>query len=319
MERNFKVAKSEAGERIDKWLCKKMPNASRNQIKKLINGGKVLVNKRRVVIAGWKLDAGDDVVVKGPVLQSPLPPRERVRERGVCAISTSRIKIYHEDRDIIVVEKPVGIISSPADKSEVQRDTMLGRVQGYLRRKHGGKASFVAAMHRLDAQTSGVMVFALSKIGQRLEDQFRRHTIRREYTAIVMGRIEKSNGVINAPLEKGEFGYGRKVAKAQDGQGKEAVTEFSVKERYLNATLLNIRVRTGRTHQIRVHLAGIDHPLVGDTIYGSEHEVAVPIEFKRQALHAHMLGFHHPANGKKMAFSSNLPTDMKDLIDQLRQ
>lgn len=391
MEHTFTVTSAEAGERLDKWLCAKLPQFSRHQIKSLLDGGRVLVNRRRVVIAGWEVEEGDDIELRLPPsfertpsapagppdeMRPPLemaagaarpsfdraegleersgirssleryferqqqrrhappaadraePPRghrrekgkDRGRERGRGGQARNiHLRVYHEDRDVIVVEKPAGLLSVPPDEKDLHQESLLAEIHAYLKRRHPGREhSFVAPLHRLDAETSGVMVFALSKEGQKLEHQFRDHSIRREYTAVVSGQIEEGEGIIDIPLEKGDFHGGKKVRRAEPGQGKKAVTEFRVKERYHNATLVELRVRTGRTHQIRVHLAEKGHPLLGDKLYADRAAGGVPASH-RHALHAHVLGFRHPSTKKKYAFHSPIPKDLKKLIDELRE
>jgi 23S rRNA pseudouridine1911/1915/1917 synthase len=375
MDGSRKVSSEEAGERLDKWLCRKTPGLSRKQVKAALDSGKVFVNSRRIVIAGWELEDGDEVELRAPrdfldrveagvadaeagaaAPQGQGARRDEVRQhashRGVNAslerhlarrkhahkkaykrdagreeASSTRIKVYYEDRDVIVVEKPGGLLSVPSDKRD-DRDSMMDRVRAYLRRRYRhGKSSFVQPLHRLDSETSGIMIFALSKAGQSLSSQFRSHSVQRSYEAIVYGRVETENGVIDRPLEKGDFGGGQKVRDAGEGSGKRAVTEYRVKERYRNATLLDVSVRTGRTHQIRVHFASEGFPIVGDSLYAKEYmdrypelsdEVDRTLGFRRHALHAATLGFKHPASGKKMSYRSPMPEDMKALLDSLR-
>jgi len=358
---NFKISGKDDGQRLDRLLQENLPQQSRKQVKSLLDAGCVLVNGRRVVIAGWEICDGDEVEVRDLRAQARAEPEAQrpgsapnrtgfvAEARGVSASidrhlarrkvrrkrdrhakpekEPVRVKVYHQDRDIIVVEKPGGLLSVPKEKSGSD-DSMLGRVRSYLRRKYAqGKASFVSPLHRLDAETSGVMIFALSKTGQRLTDQFRNHSIQRTYQAVVMGRIERENGVIDRPLEKGDFGEGRKVRSAERGQGMKAITEYRVKERYEEATLVEASVRTGRTHQIRVHFASEGHAILGDNLYAKELEQKYPevmdevdrlLGFKRHALHASYIGFKHPAGGRKMTFNSPTPDDMASLIDWLR-
>ena len=368
MEKKFHIQGKEEGERLDKVLCLKLPKYSRKQIKNLLDGGKVLVNNRRVVIAGWNLESGDEVTVKidekprfesdknevAKSAQQKGSTRNKFAKdkstssgssRGIVSVSKSldkflnkkkpeaafsrgekplpehvkgRLKIYFEDKDLIVVEKPANMIAVPHEdgKGGAKGKTLMDDVRAYMRRKHKGSGgSFVAPLHRLDAETSGVMIFALSNTGKRLERDFKDHSIRREYSAVVCGKIVGEQGVIKKALEKGEFRGGQKIRIAEGEEGKPAVTEFSVVERYGDATLVDLRVRTGRTHQRRVHMASIGHPLIGDRVYG---EGKGATRFPRQALHAKTLGFKHPRGGKKMLFKSPLPRDMKNLIDEFR-
>lgn len=368
-EYSFEVTKTDAGSRIDKWLTHKM-GLPRGRIKSLLDAGRVQVNRRRVLIAGWELEEHDHVMVRVPkeVPQEkpaqkpaqaprrekpPEPQKEKVRVSALRNIGkptllyqslskkerapkkdkrSSRkkrdkrgggraedregfLKVYHHDKHLLVVEKPAGLLTIPQKGSD--HPHLLGRIKAFLRRKYAkGKHSFVKPLHRLDSETSGVMVFALSKDGERLSKQFRNHTINRRYIAIVHGAVEREQGSIKADLEKGSFGEGRKVRVAKETAGKQARTDFRVKERYAKASLLDIIVASGRTHQIRVHLAHESHPVIGDKIYHDERQKQIP--FPRHALHAHALGFRHPVTGNRMSFNSPLPADMKQLVDDLR-
>lgn len=299
MKYQYIVGKGESGNRIDRFICAKLPNFSRKKIKGLLDSGSVFVNNRKVVIAGWELAVGNKVEVV-------------VSETGKT-VSRRRLHVYYEDRDLIVVEKPAGLISVPTEKNG---ESLVSEIHAYIKRRHPNyKRSFVLPLHRLDAETSGVMVFALSREGEKLEYQFRDHKIKREYIAIVKGQVKGDGGIIDSPLEKGTFGGGKKVREVGSGLGKKAVTEYQVKERYSDATLLDIKVRTGRTHQIRVHLAGKGHPILGDKLYFENEDSPL---INRQALHALTLGFTHPVSGKKLTFRSNIPHDMKEVIDKLR-
>ena len=235
---------------------------------------------------------------RGNLARSPGLPRHRY------------LDILFEDRDLIVVNKPAGVLAEP--KAGSPHETLQSMLRGYLQRKYKeSRGSFVRLLHRLDTETSGVMVAAKSKVGEQLEYAFREHTLDRCYDAIVCGRVEKDSGVIDLPLEKGDFGEGRKVQVSESG--KRAITEYRVLERYAKATWLEVRVRTGRTHQIRVHLAHIHHPVVGDKRYGGGE-----IHFARQALHARVLGFKHPRTKAKVRFEAKPPEDLQRLIDLLR-
>ncbi len=289
------VGPDEKGLRLDKWLVKHHPAVSRKKIKQWIDTGKVFIGSKKVVIANWELRVGD-----------------RVRVEAAGGSKRSFVSVYFEDRDLIVVEKPAGVLAEV--KVDSARDDLVSQVKQYLKRKHPGiRGSYVKPLHRLDAETSGIMVLAKSKAGEGLEDQFRQHAIRRSYLAVVEGQVEKEQGLIKQDLEKGEFGAGKKVKIVRNGTGTKAITEFRVLERYPNATLLQIDVQTGRTHQIRVHLEFLGHPILGDKTYGG-----YALDFPRQALHATILGFRHPVTGKKLQYKSPLPTDLQELIDRLR-
>lgn len=369
-EHNFNVPKRDAGSRIDKWLTKAL-RLPRNKVKHLLDNGRILVNDRRVVIAGWELEVGDRVTARipserrvaepeseKPPQQAPKPRRKReeyhrpvdrvrrsaFRNIGKPTLSYEKertlkdearglqkkkgrkqrrkkekikyLKVYHQDKHIIVVEKPAGLLTVPQKGSE--HPHLVDQVKAFLKRKYPhAKHSYVQPLHRLDNETSGIVVLATSKAGEKLTQQFKNHTVNRRYLACVHGTVEKQEGMIEAPLEKGRFGKGKKVRPAQGGEGKFARTNYRVKERYTKATFLDVSVTTGRTHQVRVHLASKGHPLIGDKTY-AEHHHHQAIPFSRQALHAHVLGFRHPVTGKRMTFHSPLPDDMKKLLDELR-
>ncbi len=300
----FIATKGDAGKRLDLWLCVKLKKTSRRQVKKMLDDGRVFLNGKRVVIAGWEVNAGDT---------AEIATAEHAHARARQRVAQHHLHIYFEDRDLIVVEKPAGLVTAASDEREGD-GTLVDLVRGYLHRRFRKSAgSFVKPLHRLDRDTSGVVVFAKSKEGGKLDEQFRRHAIRRRYAAVVEGVVRQDAGIVDAPLEKGTFSGGRKVKIAKTGEGNSARTRFTIRERYSKITLLEIEVETGRTHQIRVHMASIGHPLVGDKLYGSH------VKFSRHALHATLLEFRHHETRKKLEFQSPLPDDLRQLIDRLRR
>lgn len=355
--RQFIVSSGEAGERLDKWLVRKIPELSRNQIKQMLDRGKVLINARRVLIAGWEVEEEDEVEIRmiesspavsvdsvaTPNIGTPthakfsfsieardLPkPRigheaSRVAKRRESAASVSasgapasgpvHLDIVFEDRDILILNKPYGVLTEP--KTDSPHNDLLTMVRQYLREKHG-KNSHVKLVHRLDRDTSGILAVAKSKVGEQLESQFRSHTVNRQYVAFLEGRVEQEEGKITFPLEKGNFEGGRKV-RVIDGEhpgreGMKATTQFRVLERYKNATMVSALVSTGRTHQIRAHFEKLGHPLIGDRVYGKS-----STDFSRHALHATLLGFKHPGTKKRLRFEIKLPKDLQTLQDRLR-
>lgn len=333
--RQFIVKEGEQGGRLDLWLKAKMPEFSRGQIKHLLDQGKILVNHRRVLIAGWELRPEDRVEVRFPLLGVPAVEEEseqthlrqsrgqQVRQQtGNSILQQARhsigrgrefpLNVLFEDRDIIVVEKPAGVLTEP--KHDSPHPHLLGMIRNYMKRRYQeSKGSFVKLLHRLDKDTSGVLVAAKSKVGEQLEEQFRSHRVERHYLALVEGRVEKEEGTIDLPIEKGDFHGGRKVRVVAEGAGgMKALTRFRVQERYANVTLVAVQVSTGRTHQVRVHFAELGHPLVGDAVYGGK------IPFARHALHASFLGFQHPRTKKSISFETKPPADFLTLIDDLR-
>lgn len=301
--KELNVANKDSGSRLDKYLVSKL-NMSRNDIKGLIDCGRVIVNGRRVVIAKWNVNEGDKISIKLDGWTG--------KSRGRQKLINDFVEVVFEDRDIIVVEKPAGAIVQMGKRKEGH--TFVDSIKAYLKRKTKGKASFVEPVHRLDRETSGLMVFAKSKTGEKLTEQFKKHDTGRSYLAVVEGAVNKENGKIDVPIKKGDFGYGRKAGIVRNGEGFRAITLFRVIERYKKATFVQLDLHTGRTHQARVHMASLGHPILGDKIYGRSGEVSFP----RQALHSYLLTFKHPASGKVMKFKSGLPKDMAELVDVLR-
>jgi 23S rRNA pseudouridine1911/1915/1917 synthase len=302
----FKVPENLAGERLDRVL-QAFAGISRKKAKSLLDRGFVFVNGRKVVIASWELRQGDRLEIK-----------EEGEGRSADA-EPYYLKVVYEDNALLVVEKEAGI---SCERSPIAtKPTMTAVINAYFKRKYPHlKHHYLGLVHRLDTETSGLMVYTKTKEANRITDQFKRHTIRRKYLAVVEGRIEEGGGKIESFLKKSDLlKGGRKVALSTPESGRRALTKFRVLERYPNATLAEVELNTGRTHQIRVQMASIGHPVIGDKIYGrGEIHHAPTTHFPRQALHASFLGFHHPVTHQKMEFRSELPRDMRRLVDKLR-
>ncbi len=291
--------------RLDIWLVKRKLYGSRQAAKAALDAGRVRVGGRRVVIAKWALKTGDAVNVS----RSALSNRAREKIAG-----ERKIDVLYEDTDLICVNKPAGVAVVEASHSAPL--TVVDLVRAYLRRKYpNSRGTYVKALHRLDVETSGAVLLAKSKIGEQVGGQFKTHSIDRRYIAVVAGAVGEEEGTIAMSVVKGEFGHGKKVAPAPLGEGRRAVTHFRVEERYRDATLLKLRVETGRTHQIRVHWASLGHPLLGDKLYGPASSIKVP----RLALHAEYLKFYLPESGKKVECRAPMPKEMQTIIDQCRE
>lgn len=294
----WRVKKSEHGMSLENFIYKQLGEWSHGQVKKAIDGKRAFVNGRNIFISKWNVKAGDAVQfvpAKNTQTQATLPGG---RYRFV--------DVLFEDDAVIVALKPAFV--------DEEQFTLM--VRDYIRRKFSGSSlPYIGQMHRLDKETSGAMVFTKKKAANTLADQFRAHTIGKQYLALVNGRVDKDEGVIRKAIEKGFFDEGRKVRVAEDeGEGKRAVTEYRVIERYDHATLLRVRIATGRTHQIRIHMADLGHPIIGDKLYGNEKGMP----FKRQALHAEILEFKHPITHKHIKVIAPIPQDLKMLIEKLR-
>jgi 23S rRNA pseudouridine1911/1915/1917 synthase len=295
----WRVKRSEHGVTLENFIYKQLGDWSHKQVKDAIDKKRAFVNGKNVFISKWNLKR-NDLVIFAPA-QNDLPENRQIGSRYKF------VDVLYEDTYIILANKP----------AFVDHESLAGTVQEYLKRKNKEKSfPYVGQLHRLDKETSGVMVFTKKKIANTLADQFRSHTIRKVYLALVEGQVNQEQGQIKKAIEKGHFDEGKKVRIAEDeAEGKKAETHYRVVERYEKVTLLHVEIKTGRTHQIRIHMADIGHPLVGDKLYGKQGG----LPFKRQALHAEMLEFFHPITNKKTKITAPLPKDMKTLIDKLRE
>jgi 23S rRNA pseudouridine1911/1915/1917 synthase len=296
MQYKWRVKNKERGLSLENFIYKQLGDWSHSQVKKAIDHKRAFINGKNVFVSKWNLKP-NDLVQFAPV-ENESPRADGGRYKFV--------DVLFEDAYIIVASKP----------AFVDYEDFMQTIQGYLKRKNKGQGyPYVGAMHRLDKETSGAMVFTKKKIANVLAEQFRNHTIQKFYLALVEGRVEQDEGIIKLAVEKGQFEEGKKVRVAEDEDaGKRAITQFRVVERYAKASLLRVQILTGRTHQIRIHMSHIGHPLVGDKLYG----IASGVVFKRQALHAERLDFKHPVTNKKMKIVAPVPQDMQRLIDELR-
>jgi 23S rRNA pseudouridine1911/1915/1917 synthase len=234
---------------------------------------------------------------------------------GRYRIRTS-LSVLHEDADCIVVDKPAGLLSLPT--AEREKDTLLSRVSAYLQHRYG-RRPYVGVVHRLDKETSGALLFARSREALRtLQELFKRHAIEREYVALVEGALPEA-GTLDADLLRDRGDRRRGVARPGE-KGLRAVTRYRTLERLPGASLVSVRLETGRTHQIRVHFAAADHPVLGDAVYGepvrrSLGEGLAP----RQMLHARTLGFAHPRTGEAVLCEAPLPQDFSGVLETLRR
>jgi len=313
-ELKFSVSPAESGDRLDIFLSKKGAFVTRSQVKRAIDEGQVTVNGVEVKPA-CHLRNGDMVIV-------------RKKEPEECGLVPEEIPldIIYEDAHILVVNKPYGMVVHPAagNRSGTLVNALLfhcGDLSGIGGVKRPG------IVHRLDKNTSGLMVVAKSDAAHSgLAKQFKKHLVKKTYRAIVHGDMKKEEGIIDLPI--GRHPVDRKKMSTNSRRGKASLTRWRVEERYNIATLLAVRIETGRTHQIRVHLNVMGYPVVGDAVYGNSKkrieavkdnvQRAVLRKIHRQALHSSELCFHHPITGDLMEFSSPLPDDMVQVCRELR-
>jgi 23S rRNA pseudouridine1911/1915/1917 synthase len=321
---NFKADKGQEPLRIDKYLMNRIEGATRNKLQQAINAGLVLVNTKEVR-PNYKVKALDEIIV-----YSDMSPDET----DVIAQNIP-LNIIYEDEYLMVINKPAGMVVHPGSGNYT--GTLLNGVAYYLQKQQPELSEEslprFGLVHRIDKNTSGLLVLAKTdKAMSQLAKQFYDHTIKRQYIALVWGDMEKDSGTIIAHV--GRHTRFRKLFEAYpDGEhGKEAITHYKVKERLGYVTLVECVLETGRTHQIRVHMKFIGHPLFNDDFYGGDKIVKGTVYAKykqfvencfaicpRQALHAQTLGFVHPITHNDMFFEAELPSDMDQLIEKWRK
>ena len=304
-----RIADGAHGWRLDRALAQAVPTLSRERLKALIATGNVL-DPRGVPVrnASQKISAGEIFSVSIP---EPAPSDNEAEPIP--------LKVVYEDHDLIVVDKPVGLVVHPAagNPDGTLVNALLHHCAGQL--SGIGGVARPGIVHRIDKDTSGLIVAAKhDRAHEGLARQFKEHTIDRRYQAIVAGIPTQGEGVIEAPL--GRSSANRKKIAIVPG-GKHAITRYRLVQPLKEAALVECRLETGRTHQVRVHMASIGHPLLGDQVYGRSRPAHRPVletlGFRRQALHAARLGFMHPINNEALSFDSEMPADMRELMTQL--
>lgn len=314
IDKQFTVDHSQSGQRLDTFLPQNDPSLSRSQVKRIIEEGDVLVNDRTPK-PSQRLKEGD-------VIQLNLKPAKE----AVAVPQEIPLLIIYEDEAIIVVNKEAGMVVHPAPGNYDQ--TLVNALLFHCHDLSGiGGVLRPGIVHRLDKGTSGLIVAAKSDAAHRiLAAQFKNHEVDKTYLALVWGNIKGDQGEIILPV--GRHPGDRKKMSTKSRRGRDAITYWKVRERYGVATLLDVKIKTGRTHQIRVHLSDRGYPVVGDAVYGNASKIrtvtdtSLKAEFKalnRQALHAARLSFVHPASGKKIFLEAAMPDDMTRLCEQLRK
>jgi 23S rRNA pseudouridine1911/1915/1917 synthase len=287
--------------RLDKLVAEQF-GLSRRAAQEAIRNGRIDVQGERSDEPGREVEPGV------PIAFFPSRPKAR-KVHG-------RLSILHEDAYVLIVNKPAGILTLPTVDRE--RDTLLARASRYLALRHGGRP-YAGIIHRLDKDTSGALALARSPQSLRaFQKLFKSHDIERQYLAVVEGLVRRESGTIDLPLVPDRGDLRRGVAREPD-TGRRAVTHYRVIERFGSiATLLACWLETGRTHQIRIHLAEIGHPVVGEPVYRSRDAARSKARFHRQALHAQTLGFRHPVTDEDVCVEAPLPSDLAALLADLR-
>jgi 23S rRNA pseudouridine1911/1915/1917 synthase len=303
------VAPASAGWRLDRALAAAVPTLSRERLKALIASGRVAGPLGLVRDPAVKAVAGAYKVT----VPEPEPAHNEAQDIP--------LEIVFEDDHLLIVDKPAGMVVHPAagnfDGTLVNAllHHCAGRLSGI-----GGVAR-PGIVHRIDKDTSGLLVIAKTdRAHEGLAGQFARHSIERRYLAVVSGLPNPVAGSVDAPLARSSANR-QKMAIVEDGRGKRAVTHYRMLTPLREAALVECRLETGRTHQVRVHLTSLGHPLIGDPVYGrtrsAHRELLKSLGFHRQALHAAELGFDHPVTGETLSFKSDVPSDMQELLSAL--
>ena len=301
MREEYFVTEETAGDRIDKFLAEQYENLSRSFLQKLLKSGEVMVDGRPVK-ASYKVAEGDLISFEVPEAVEPEIVPEDIP-----------LDILYEDHDVILVNKPKGMVVHPA--AGHYTGTLVNALMFHCKEDLSGINGVLrpGIVHRIDMDTTGVIIACKNDLAHNsIAAQLKEHSITRRYQAIVHGALKDDEGVIDEPI--GRSPKDRKKMAVNYNNGKSAVTHYKVLTRFTDFTHIECRLETGRTHQIRVHMASIGHPLLGDAVYGP---AKCPYKLQGQTLHAGILGFVHPRTGEYMEFSAPLPEYFEELLRKL--
>ena len=286
--------------RLDAYISSKETNLSRTNVQRLIEEGNILVNGQKKKIS-YKVQIGDNIEINIP----------EAKETSIKAENIP-VEVVYEDNDIIVVNKPKGMVVHPANGNP--DGTLVNAIMAMCKGSLSGIGGEIrpGIVHRLDKDTSGLLIVAKNDLAHiNMSNQIKDRQVKKIYIALVKGNINEDEATINMPIGRSTKDR-KKMAVRKDG--KEAVTHFKVLKRYKDYTLLKVKIDTGRTHQIRVHMAEIGHPVVGDMVYSKgKNEFGV----EGQMLHAQSLDFKHPITGKEMHLEAKLPEYFEKVLEKL--
>ena len=307
---DVRLEPAHAGWRLDRALADAVPTLSRERLKSLIRSGAVDAQGGAIRDPAVKVRGDETLRIAVP---APEPAHNEAQDIP--------LRVIFEDDHLLLVDKPPGLVVHPAAGN---RD---GTLVNALLHHCGGSLSGIGGVarpgivHRIDKDTSGLLVVAKTDVAHEgLASQFAAHSIDRRYLALVMGVPKAKEGTVDAPLARSAANR-KKIAIVEDGRGKRAVTHWTRVSVLRDAALVECRLETGRTHQVRVHMASIGHPLLGDPVYGgsgkTHRKLLSELKFSRQALHAAELGLTHPVTKRKLSFASAMPSDMQELMSAL--
>lgn len=307
--------------RLDKYITQFIQNATRNKVQEGIRNGWVRVNGM-LEKASYRVQPGDEIII---IIPKAAPPKAEAEDIS--------LDIVYEDSDLIVINKPAGMVVHPSFGN--WKGTLVNALLHHSRQLSsigGDEGLRPGIVHRIDKNTSGLLVAAKKdRVHQHLSKQFAKKTVERTYRTIVWGLPQKDEGIVQQYVGRDPTDR-KRMAVVPEGKGKSAITHYSVIKRYDHLALLDVTLETGRTHQIRVHMAWMGHPVLGDPVYGGDsvrygsntgnRKTMFQKIFSllgRQCLHARSLGFEHPSTGKWLQFDSEIPDDMKQVVGYLDQ
>jgi 23S rRNA pseudouridine1911/1915/1917 synthase len=305
----FKVSESESGTRLDAYLAAQIDDWSRVRLQRLIDAGEVLVNGN-LVKPSYRVSAKDKVEVE----LTPAPTSNFSPEN-------IPLEIVFEDDSVIVINKPAGLVVHPA--AGVHSGTLANALAYHFQQLSNAGSIRPGIVHRLDKDTSGLLVVAKTESAhENLSDQFRAREVFKNYVALVHGVVKEASGRIEQPIARDPR---NRTRMAVVPGGREALSLYRIRRSYNAFTLLDVELKTGRTHQIRVHLSWLKHPVIGDELYGGGRDNNVQDvqlraqirKLKRQFLHAEQLGFRHPHTGEQLSFVAPLPEELGQLLENL--
>ena len=303
MRQQFQVAEEFEDMRIDRYLAEICPDLSRSYVQKLLKSGDVEADGVKVK-PSYRVSAGEVVELE---VQAPSEPEILAQDMD--------LDIVYEDEDVILINKPKGMVVHPA--AGHYEGTLVNGLMAHCKDQLSGINGLLrpGIVHRIDKDTTGILIVCKNDMAHRsIAAQLKEHSITRRYQAIVCGVIREEEGTVDAPI--GRHPTDRKKMCVNEKNGRHAVTYYRVLRRFAGYTYIECRLETGRTHQIRVHMASLHHPILGDAVYGP---ARCPFHLEGQTLHAGVLGFVHPRTGQYMEFTAPLPEYFEQLLDRLPQ